>query len=617
MRLKKTGVGIYNLLVLKLFNGVESFKKNGLTTILNAVFKRRSYQRWVTKYDTLTDAHRKSISVKVSHLKYKPLISVVMPVYNTPEKWLKLAIESVLKQLYPHWELCIADDASSVEHVKTILQSYQKQDPRIKVTFRQTNGHISAASNSALELAAGEFIALLDHDDELAEHALYEIAAEINRYPKAALIYSDEDKLNSNGRRVEPYFKSDWNPDLLYGHNFISHLGVYRRSIVNEIGGFREGYEGSQDYDLALRVIEKISAERIRHIPKILYHWRMIPGSVALNINSKNYAYTAARKAIQSHLTRTGAMNAQVEPDSVLPTSNKVVYSLPKIVPLVSIVIPTKDKVALLRQCVESVLHKTAYANFEIIIINNQSVEQKTQDYFNQLKQEPKVKIIAYDFPFNYSKMNNFAVTHAARGEVIIFLNNDTEVIFSDWLTEMVSHAMRPEIGVVGAKLYYPKGTIQHAGVIGNLQAKGGAGHIYRGLAKDKHGYIGKACLIQNFLAVTGACMMMRRSVFEELGGFEETLAVDYNDVDICLRAYKANYRVLWTPYVELYHHESATINSLHIRKNKVQKKREVDYMQANWGDILENDPFYNPNLSLHNPNCALAFPPRHYRQHE
>ncbi len=568
---------------------------------------KKNYQDWVRLYDTITNRDRNYIKEKIATLKYTPTISIVLPVYNTPEKWLKLAINSVLKQLYPYWELCIADDASSATHVKEILSDYVKNDSRIKVIYRETNGHISESSNSALQLATGEFIALLDHDDELSEHALYKIAEELNDYPNAALIYSDEDKIDAQGTRCEPYFKSNWNPDLFYSHNFISHLGVYRRSVINEIGGFRKGYEGSQDYDLALRVIEIITPDQIRHVPHVLYHWRIVSDSVS---NSKAYTCEdAARYAIQTHLERQKVIGAQVVQNPFLPNFHRVIYPLPTVQPLVSIIVPTKDKVNVLKCCIESILKKTEYSNFEVLIVDNQSQQQETHAYFEQLKHNQKIKIISYRKPFNYSKINNFAVAQA-QGEIVLFLNNDTEVISSSWLTEMVSQVIRPEVGVVGAKLYYPDDTIQHAGVIGGYGLV--AGHIFSRWPRKKHGYMGKDSLSQNFLAVTAACMAMRRAVFAELEGFEEnTLAVAFNDVDLCLRAYKKGYRILWTPYAELYHYESLTRGKAQTEEEKAQEKKEVIYMVKYWSDLLQNDPFYNPNLSLSCSYYSLAFPPR------
>lgn len=583
-------------------NPLVHFKKSGRKH--HSV--KNNYQEWVKLYDTLSERDRIKIKKQIQQLHHKPIISVIMPVYNSSEKCLKSAIESVLHQIYPYWELCIADDCSTKPYIKKIVQDYAQRDSRIKVIYRETNGNICAASNSALQLATGEFIALLDHDDELREHALYKIAEQINSYPEVALIYSDEDRIDDHGQRSQPYFKSDWNPDLFYSHNFINHLGVYKRELVNELGGFRLGYEGSQDYDLALRFIEIIAPEQICHIPQVLYHWRFVPQSVS---NVKGHVCEdVARKAIQEHLGRVDVVDAQVVKNPLLPVYHRVIYPLPNIKPLVSIIIPTKDKVEVLKCCINSILEKTDYPNFELVIIDNNSDQQETFDYFEQLK-EPNIRVIPYNIPFNYSKINNFAVKQA-KGEILVFLNNDTEVISPGWLTEMVSHAVRPEIGMVGVKLYYPNDTIQHAGVICGFGAV--AGHIFCRWPREKRGYIGKDVLSQNFLAVTAACMAVRRSVFEELNGFEENnLVVAFNDVDICLRAYKKGYRILWTPYAELYHHESFTRGRPKTSKEIAQEKSEIDYMVKNWGALLQKDPYYNPNLSVTCSHYSLACPPR------
>ncbi|MCA0403592.1 MAG: glycosyltransferase [Proteobacteria bacterium] len=571
--------------------------------------KKTSYQKWVELYDRQSETDKEKMSSVITLFSKKPLISIIMPVYNAPEKWLRVAIDSVLKQIYPYWELCIADDASTMPHIKKALESYMKQDSRIKVIFREQNGHISLASNSALELATGEYLALFDHDDELPPHALFKVVEEINQHPNAKLIYSDEDKIDCNGNRSQPYFKSDWNPDLLHGHNFISHFGIYQRQLVNEIGGFRKGYEGSQDYDLALRVSERLKADEIRHIPHILYHWRMIPGSTALNSKAKNYAYEAARLAIQSHLDRMN-IKAKVTENPLIPHFNRVIYNLPETLPLVSIIIPTKDKHLLLKKCIDSILKKTNYASYEIIVIDNQSSKSKTKVYLNELKRHKQISVLSYDKPFNYASINNFAVSQC-KGEVITFLNNDTEIISTNWLDELVSQTLRQEVGIVGAKLYYANKKIQHAGVILGLGKNGIAGHIHHQLAAKNYGYVGKAVLVQNFLAVTGACMTMRREVFNQLKGFEESLAVNYNDVDLCLRAVKLGYRIVFTPFSELYHHESQTRKALKSSDNKMRNREEENYMRDKWGELLMKDPFYNSNLSLDAFDYAIAYPPR------
>ena len=565
-----------------------------------------NYDAWIKSYDELSHSDRVRIRERIEAFRDKPLISVIMPVYNTHEKWLRLAIDSVLCQIYPNWELCIADDASTIPDVRRILEEYKLKDSRIKVTFRKKNGHISAASNSALALATGQWIALLDHDDELSEHALYMVAEEINAHPQLGLIYSDEDRINEQGDRYNPYFKSDWNPDLFLSHNLVSHLGVYKTSLVREIGGFREGFEGSQDYDLALRTVERLTSYQIRHIPHILYHWRAIEGSVAGQMDAKVYAYEAARKAIQDHLDRqqifayvTTAYNYNM---------NRVIYKLPQILPKVSVIIPTKDKLDLLQVSVKGVLEKTDYPNLELIIVNNQSQQQDTLAYLHKLDALPTVKVISYDLPYNYSAINNLAVTKAA-GDVLAFVNNDIEVISPDWLKEMVAHALRPDVGAVGALLYYINNTIQHAGVV---LCSDVALHAHQFLGRGNPGYHGKANLLQNYSAVTAACMVLRRTVFEKIKGFDEkNLPVTYNDVDLCLRIQEKGYRILWTPYAELYHHESATLGSPKSPERFEQFLKEAEYLKTRWSQLIQHDPFYSPNLTLSSGDFSLAFPPR------
>lgn len=568
--------------------------------------RKTEYGRWVAAHDTLTDADRAAIRRRIAELPAKPLISVVMPVYNVEERWLVEAIESVREQLYENWELCVADDCSPKKHIRKVLARYARLDPRIKVVYRETNGHISEASNSALDLATGEFVALLDHDDILPEHALYLIAEELAAHPDADLIYSDEDKIDADGERSDPHFKPDWSPDLFYSYNFISHLGVYRRSVLRDIGGFRKGFEGSQDYDLALRVIERVPESHIRHIPRVLYHWRIIPGSVALHGDEKGYAHDAARRALQEHFERRGQAVSVVK-----GTSNYHRVEFPPLErqPKVSILIGTRDRVGLLFQTVEGVLKETDYPDLEIIIVNNQSAEPETYAYFSRLKDEPRVRVVDYDAPFNFSAINNYAATFAT-GEVILLLNNDIKVIHPEWLTELVRHVTRPDVGAVGAKLYYEDGTIQHAGVI--LGMGGIAGHQFRLYGRDQIGYFARTHVIQNLAAVTGACLATRREVFEQVGGLEEkNLPIAFNDVDLCLKIHAAGYRIVWTPFAELFHLESASRGS-DLRPERLPAFiREQEYMKERWGHILFADPFYNPNLSLSASDFALADPPR------
>jgi GT2 family glycosyltransferase len=498
--------------------------------------------------------------------------------------------------------LCIADDASTKPHVKKILEHYKKKDKRIKVIYRTENGHISKASNSALSLATGDYIALLDHDDMLHETALLFVVKEINDHPNVKLIYSDEDKLEDrNGNRTDPYFKSDWNPDLFLSQNMINHLGVYKKSIVNEIGGFREGYEGSQDYDLALRFIEKIKYGEVRHIPRVLYHWRIAEGSTAISTANKPYAVNSARRAIQEHLDRLN-VKAEVVETPLSPDFNRVIYSI-KSSPLVSIIIPTYNAYKVLKKCVDSILKKTSYKNYEIIIVNNNSNDKKTIDYLNLINGVNNINIVDYNKPFNYSAINNFAVKFA-KGEVLVLLNNDTEVINDDWLKELVSHSMRKEIGVVGAKLLYPDDTVQHAGVI--IGIGGYAAHVFHKINKNATGYSARAVLLQNYSAVTGACQAIRKKLYEEAGGIDENLAVACNDIDFCLKVNKLGYRNVFTPYALLYHHEFKTRGYDDTEEKQIRSKQEVDYFAKKWKDIMESDPAYNPNLSLDSGNEFL-----------
>lgn len=565
-----------------------------------------NYGDWVKQHDTVTAEDWKQMRAASKSLPSTPLISIVMPVYNTPEKWLHRCIQSVQRQAYPYWELCIADDASSNGYIQKVLAQYSARDPRIKVVYRDSNGHISAASNSALALATGEWMALLDHDDELPAHALYLVAKAINERPDTGVMYSDEDKIDAQGQRFDPYFKPDWNPDLFYSQNMVSHFGVYRMSLVKEVGGFRVGYEGSQDYDLALRCIERLKPRQIVHIPKVLYHWRAIEGSTALQKSEKSYAVVAGEHALADHFSRTKASNVTVHAVSHGYRVKRAFNANQP--PKVSLIIPTRDRVELLRMCVSSILQKTDYPNYEIVVVDNQSVEPSTLAYFKQLRANPKVKIVPYDAPFNYSAINNAAVS-ASDGEIVGLINNDIEVISADWLSEMVSQAIRPEVGVVGAMLYYPNDTIQHAGVI--LGLGGVANHAYVGMPRGYAGQMSRGALIQNFSAVTAACLLVRRETYEAVNGLDPLLQVAFNDVDFCLRVRQLGLLNVWTPYAELYHHESASRGLEDTPEKQARFMREVALMTERWGEQLLNDPAYNPNLATNGTNFALAAEPR------
>lgn len=563
------------------------------------------YRYWVEANDRLSEEDTDALRLAAGRLAQRPRISVLLPVFNPRPEWLRRCIESVLAQAYPDWELCVADDASTDPGVGELLRRYAHLDPRIKVVFRAENGHISAATNSALELASGEWLALLDHDDELAPHALYMVACTINEHPRAGVIYSDEDKVDGEGGRFDPYFKPDWNHDLLLGHNMISHLGVYRARLVREVGAFRRGFEGSQDYDLALRCVERLAPEQIVHIPHVLYHWRAVPGSTALAKGEKSYAASAGERAVAEHLARSGVPDVVVES---IETGHRLRWPVPADPPKVSLIVPTRDRVELLRTCVGSILEKTAYPNYEIIVVDNQSVERETLAYFASLREHARVRVLPYDAPFNFSSINNYAVS-VSNGEIVGLINNDLEVIGDDWLTEMVSHAIRPEIGCVGAMLYYPNDTIQHAGVI--LGLGGVANHIGLGMPRGFIGQMGRARLVQNLSAVTAACLLVRRAVFDAVGGLDPRLQVAFNDVDFCLRVREKGYRNLWTPFAELYHHESASRGSEDTPAKRARFAGEIEFMVRRWGALMENDPAYNPNLTLTGKAFEFAAPPR------
>lgn len=554
---------------------------------------RNNYHQWLEARGELTQRQAEQI---IACLNYRPLISIALPVYNPRVEWLCECLESVLAQSYPHWQLCIADDASSDPVVRDTLERYAQQDDRIEVTFRTSNGHICAASNSALSRVRGEFVALLDHDDRLSPNALLRVAEALQRSPDAGLLYSDEDKITAEGLRYDPHFKPQWNPDLLLAQNYISHLGVYRTSLVLEVGGFREGYEGAQDHDLALRVTERLQARQIVHIPYILYHWRAGKGSTALDSGQKSYTTEAGLAAVRDHLARQDA-KAAVQAGR-FPNTYRVCWPQPRPTPLVSLLIPTRDRVEILRPCVDAILTRTEYPNFEVLILDNQSECPDTLAFMSDVtERDARVRVLRWNHLFNYSAINNFGAHHA-RGEILGLVNNDIEPINGDWLDEMVRQVSRPEIGCVGAKLYYPNDTIQHGGVI--LGLGGVAGHAHKYSDRQDPGYFYRLHLVHNFSAVTAACLLVRKEVFKEVGGLDETnLPIAFNDVDFCLKVRGAGYRNLWTPYAELYHHESASRGSDDTAAKRARANAEVEYMRQTWGRDLDSDPAYNPNLTL------------------
>jgi GT2 family glycosyltransferase len=553
------------------------------------------YRRWVARYEPDgADLMRQ----RAHRFGRAPKVSVVVPVYNPPAEFLEAMIASVREQTYANWELCLADGGSTAAHVRPVLEKAAAGDSRIKVAFLTENRGIVGNSNAAAELAAGDFLALLDHDDTLAPFALHEVVAAVNDAPDADFFYSDEDKIDIHGDRVEPNFKPDWSPETLRSRNYICHLTTMRRSLFDAAGGFRPGFDGSQDYDLVLRASER--AKRIVHIPHVLYHWRMHAQSTAFAKGTKNYAFEAGKRAVAEHLSRLG-IDASVHDGAVLGTY-QVVYHL-RAQPLVSVIIPNKDQVALLSRCVES-LAKSSYANFELVVVENGSQLPETHAYYRELRKQPHVRIVEWTKPFNYAAVNNFAASQS-RGDLLLFLNNDTEAINPDWLEAMVTQAAQPGVGAVGAKLYYADDTIQHAGIVVGMGGVAGHSHLF--YPRHAAGYMQRLRITQNVAAVTGACLLMPRAVFAEVGGFDEGFVLAFNDVDLCLAVLKAGYRVVWTPDAELYHLESKTRGYEDTAEKQARFRREYDLFHLKWSAFLKaGDPYYSPHFRLDRPDFAL-----------
>ena len=544
------------------------------------------YDRWIAEFE---ERDGRLIAFDARRLRLRPVVSILMPVYRTPPAILQRAIDSVIAQTYSDWELCIADDHSQSAEIQHLLRSYVEHDARIKAAFRAANGGIAAASNAALNLASGEYVALLDHDDELAPDALYWVAKAINRQPQADVLYSDEDKIDAAGRRFDPFFKPDWSPDLLLSENYIAHLLVCRRELVNQAGGFCSQYDGSQDYDLILRLTEK--TENILHIPRILYHWRTLPNSTASGEENKSYATEAAQRAIRDHLERRG-LQARVE-SGIFNGRWRVRYRMAT-EPAVSIIIASGGNVDVLTTNLKCLVRDTQYRNYEIVVIDNSKhmkIEALVRDF--SAKSARCVRYIDWrNKPFNYAVINNEAARHCD-SPLLLFLNDDTEVISGEWLHAMAELAWRPEVGCVGAKLLFPDGRIQHAGVIMGLFDN--CGHAFKGLPGDRQHYFDLPDVIRNVSAVTGACLATRAEVFQEAGGFdEEKFPVAFNDIDLCLKIRQKGYRVLYTPHAVLCHHEAFS----KTWKDLVPHPDEVEAMRMKWKDVIEADPFYNPNLT-------------------
>ncbi len=557
------------------------------------------YAKW-REGDFLTDKERQD--QKKRKWKQPVKISVLVPAYRTPESYLRQMIESVQAQTYENWELCIADGSGKEESLEKIVSQYAAKDSRIRYQLLDKNEGISGNTNAAIRMASGEYLAFFDHDDLLTEDALYEAARAIEEQ-KAELIYTDEDKVRADlSEYFQPHFKPDYNPDLLCANNYICHLVVVKKELADRVGGLRKEFDGAQDHDFLLRITER--TDRIVHIPKVLYHWRIHKSSTADNPASKLYAYQAGQKAISEHLKRLG-LEAEVS-----QTKDFGFYRVSYPVqgtPLVSIVIPNKDEKDTLKACLESIKEKTTYPSYEIVIVENNSQTSEIFEYYKEIDGKDGIRVVTWKEPFNYSKINNFGFQYA-KGDYVICLNNDITVITPSWIEEMLGYCQRPGTGIVGVRLYFPDDTIQHAGIIVGMG--GCAGSLFVGMNRKRTGYMHKAALVQDLSAVTAACMMVKREAFEAAGGFEESLAVAFNDVDFCLKVRRAGYLVVYNPYAELYHYESKTRGLEDSPEKQRRFQSEIEYMRCHWLDILKRgDPYYNRNFSL--KDCNYSIRPR------
>lgn len=546
-----------------------------------------AYQNWILnhepKYADLQNQKRHKFE-------YSPLISIVVPTYNTKKQYLEEMIASLKAQTYDNWELCIADGNSDN---RLEIEEVIKRNPKIKYVMLDENKNISGNTNEALKLCSGEYIGLLDHDDTLAPFCLYEVVKTLNEDRSTDIIYSDEDKFTTlSGARFQPHFKPDFSPDYLRSINYITHFFVIKKSLMDELGGFIDEYNGAQDYDLILRATEK--SDKIVHIPKVLYHWRVHENSTSMDVGAKQYVIDAGKKAIEAHIKRLDM------PGEVTSLDDKSIYRVRFDVDdeeKVSIVIPNKDHIDDLKKCINSILTRSTYSNYEIVVVENNSTHASIFNYYKKLEKNNRIKVIYYEGEFNYSRINNFAID-SCNGKYLLFLNNDTEVITPEWLEEMVMFARRDDVGAVGAKLLYPNNTIQHAGVVVGLG--GVAGHVYPGAPRDASGYFHRLRLVNDYGAVTGACLMMKKDDFVNAGGFDEELAVAFNDIDLCVKMLRLGKYNVYTPFCELYHYESKSRGlDLEGEKN-IRFQGEVKMAKEKWKDVLsKGDPFYSPNLSL------------------
>ena len=579
-------------------HGTKALVVKGMRKLSEMTRRPVDYSKWLPQHLPSPLELEKQRRTKFA---YAPKISLVVPLYKTREEYLDQLIASVKAQTYENWELCLSDGSGADSPIGELLKKYAKEDGRIKVVSHDHPLKIAENTNAAIEIATGEYIAFGDHDDVLTAHAFFECVKALNEDPKIEVLYSDEDKMSIHGNKFFlPHFKPDFNLDLLCTVNYICHLFVAKKSLLDQVGLLRPEFDGAQDYDLIFRCVE--ATDQICHIPKILYHWRSHEDSTAENPESKMYAFDAGQRAVQAHFDRIG-IKAEVYKGEYLG-----LYRTRYIRdhdPLVSILIPNKDHTEDLERCISSIEEKSSYKNYEYIIIENNSTQEETFAYYKKLEERnPKVRVVYWEGPFNYSEINNFGASYA-RGEYLLLLNNDTEVINRDWMEELLGYCMRPDVGIVGARLYYEDDTIQHAGVV--LGFGGIAGHCFVQQPRANTGYCHRIICAQNYSAVTAACMMVKKKAFDQVGGLSPDLAVAFNDIDFCLKVRDAGYLVVYNPYVELYHYESKSRGLEDTPEKMARFNKEIATLESHWPDIFKKpDPYYNPNLTLKSQDFSL-----------
>lgn len=579
------------------YNGMEAFVQKSFRKVVDTRNRPIPYRKWIQRH---LPSQKELEEQKKYRFLYRPKISIVIPLYKTPEKYLRAMIDSVRNQSYSNWELCLSDGSGEDSPLTELLKQYEEKDSRIKVVYNNRQLHIAENTNEAIKIATGDFIAFSDHDDLLTPDAMFHVAKAVNENMELEVLYSDEDKVSAGDRFMQPHMKPDFNIDLLRTVNYICHLFVVKKAMIDKVGMLRPEFDGAQDYDFIFRCVE--ATDKIYHIPRILYHWRFFEGSTAENPESKLYAFEAGKRAVEAHYERVGIHAEVMQGEFLGLYRTRYIRDYD---PLVSILIPNKDHTDDLDRCIRSIEEKSTYHNYEYIIIENNSDREETFAYYRKLEEEnPKAHVVYWDGEFNYSAINNYGASFA-KGEYLLLLNNDVEVINPEWLEEMLGYCMREDVGIVGARLYYPDDTIQHAGVV--IGFGGIAGHAFVQQKRGTTGYCHRIICAQDYSAVTAACMMVKKSVFEEVGGLTEELQVAFNDVDFCMKVRQAGKLVVYNPYVELYHYESKS-RGLEDTPEKVARfNNEIKIFSKRWPEILEKgDPYYNPNLTLESQDFSL-----------